>query len=52
VTGPVLVPGWYKAGEGGGLERVADLDAPPEDLPAWDLVRVEAGETMTEEPLW
>ena len=46
---PITEPGWYKLGEKG-LERVADLDDPPEET--WDLVKVELDVVMTDEPLW
>jgi hypothetical protein len=50
VSRPVTVPGWYRAAPGGGLELVAPLDDPPDQV--WDLVKVELDEAMTEEPLW
>ena len=46
---PITEPGWYKLGANG-LERVADLDDPPDETR--DLVKAELDVVMTEDPLW
>jgi hypothetical protein len=49
VSTPITEPGWYRLGPQG-LERIAGLEDTPEET--WDLVRVEFGEHMAEEPLF